>query len=393
MKKLGLALAAVLAFGGCRREEQGTRIEFWTMQLADFREYIEGVIADFERQRPGVKVVWIDVPFDAMGQKLMTAYVAGRPPDVVNLNLDLASSLAPLGALVDVRDRGAPYLPAAWEALRFGEGIYAFPWYLSTEVTLYNSALLPEPPARFDLLPDCAPDAYVICPKIGSDPDLLKYFAMNGARGVRDGRVDFSDPACTETLLLWKRMLDAKKIPREALTESHRVAIRLYNEGKVAILLSGPQFLRIVRENNPAVYRATRVAPCLAGRADVTNIAVMCVAATTASPRRDDAVAFAEFLTNAANQLAFCKRVPILPSATAALEDPFFSREESIEDRARRIATRQLRTNGRVLATGLKRAKEVQKILQQVIQEVCFEGADPDKALRRAEETINRLVR
>lgn len=391
LRRRGLVLYSVFCILlGC--QDDVPHIEFWTMQLSGFRPYIERVIADFEKSRPGTTVVWVDVPFTAMGQKLMTAYVAGRPPDVVNLNVDLASSLAHLGALVDVRDHSAGYLPSVWESLRVGEGVYAFPWYLSTEVTIYNSKLLAEPPRRFEDLPGRVIGKYAMCPKIGSDTDLLKFFMMNGARVLQDGKMDFSDPVCRETLLFWKKLLEAGQIPPEALTESHRVAIDLYIRGQAAILLSGPQFLKIVKQNNPEVYAATKVAPCILGRAGLTNIAVMNVAVTTASPRREDAIAFAAFLTHGLNQLALCREAAILPSVESALEDPFFSREETLEDQARAIAARQLRTS-KVLVRGLKRQAEIQKILQQATQEVCFNGADPDAVLRRAEETINRLIR
>jgi putative chitobiose transport system substrate-binding protein len=78
-------------------------IEFWTMQLQpQFTDYFKNLIATFKAQNPGINVNWVDVPWTAMENKILTAVSAKTPPDVVNLNPDFASQLAGRNAWLDL---------------------------------------------------------------------------------------------------------------------------------------------------------------------------------------------------------------------------------------------------------------------------------------------------
>ncbi len=62
-------------------------VEFWTMQLQpQFTDYFKSLITSFESQNSGIKINWVDVPWAAMENKILTAVSAKTPPDVVNLN-------------------------------------------------------------------------------------------------------------------------------------------------------------------------------------------------------------------------------------------------------------------------------------------------------------------
>ncbi|MBM4098307.1 MAG: extracellular solute-binding protein, partial [Planctomycetes bacterium] len=79
---LGLGVSA------CRPQAKpaaGRTIQFWTLDLAPkFNGYIQGVIAAWERQNPGYRVVWTDVPWGSVERKLLAAVFARTAPDVVN---------------------------------------------------------------------------------------------------------------------------------------------------------------------------------------------------------------------------------------------------------------------------------------------------------------------
>lgn len=128
----GAALALTLTacgLGGGQGDAGGTdgevtgEISFATLQLKPtFTDYIEGVIADFEKQHPGVTVKWIDVPFEGAQEKFAADAQAGTLPDVVNLNPNFAQPLERAGvftplddAAADVRDS---YVPGAWDAFK-----------------------------------------------------------------------------------------------------------------------------------------------------------------------------------------------------------------------------------------------------------------------------------
>ncbi|MBL8696180.1 MAG: extracellular solute-binding protein [Planctomycetes bacterium] len=404
-----IAAAAALAAAGCTR--RGEEIELWTMQLApDFNEYFSKAIREFERAHPGARVRWTDVPFDAMGQRLVAASVAGQLPDVLNLNADLLTALAKEGRLVDI-SREAPaakseFLEGAWEAGRVGDGVYALPWYVAVDVLFWREDLFTKSglgeadvPRTFADLPRVAQalrtkaDVFALAPKLGSDSDLLRFFLMEGAPALRDGEVDFSDARCGQVASFWAERFARRECPRSALTLSHRVGLDLYIRGEVAMLLSGPQFLQIIQENDPRIAAATRVAPPMLGAAGVTNLAVMNVAVSADSPRRERALAFARALTSAPAQLEFCRTEACFPSALAALEDPMFTHPSGeAAARARAIAVTALRS-ARSLVAGLQRQSDAMRLQQIALQEIVFDGAPVRDALERAEKATAALAR
>ena len=59
-------------------------IQFWTLDLAPkFNSYLQGVIAAWEQQNPGYRVVWTDIPWGSVERKLLAAVFARTAPDVV----------------------------------------------------------------------------------------------------------------------------------------------------------------------------------------------------------------------------------------------------------------------------------------------------------------------
>ena len=135
-------------------------IEFWTMQLQpQFTNYFQGLITTFESQNPSIKVKWVDVPWSAMENKVLTAVSAKTPPDVVNLNPDFASQLAGKNAWLDLDNKvsnqvRSSYLPNIWQASTLNGKSFGIPWYLTTRLTIYNTDLLKQagitkPPATY----------------------------------------------------------------------------------------------------------------------------------------------------------------------------------------------------------------------------------------------------
>ncbi len=43
----------------CKKEE----VVFWSLQMSTFGNYMNPLIAEFEKQNPDIKIKWIDVPY------------------------------------------------------------------------------------------------------------------------------------------------------------------------------------------------------------------------------------------------------------------------------------------------------------------------------------------
>src|SRR5947209_955102 len=101
-------LAAVAAFGlllAAAPASPGPRLplEFWTIALQPLlTAYVQDMIGRYERAHPGARVRWIDLQFQSLDQKLLSAIAGGVAPDVVNLNTEITVRMAQAHALVDM---------------------------------------------------------------------------------------------------------------------------------------------------------------------------------------------------------------------------------------------------------------------------------------------------
>lgn len=68
-------------------EAEPVTLEFWTIALQPtFTDFLNGLIDKYEQENPNVTINWVDLPYDSIQQKLVTATAGGTSPDVVNLN-------------------------------------------------------------------------------------------------------------------------------------------------------------------------------------------------------------------------------------------------------------------------------------------------------------------
>lgn len=363
----------------------------WTMQLSPFHDaYVNGLIAEFEREHAGVSVKWVDVPWAEMERKTLAAMAAGTAPDVVNLNPQFAARLAELGVLHDPTrhldaDTVATYLPSAWRANELQGRYFALPWYLSTTLTLYNRELLeragaavPHTPAQ--LLATARALArhtgrYAWFPAMDGAGPLELLAATHGHLFDAAGCAPAPAPPGTTPLFESMRTLYAERLlPPAVLTEGHRGAVARFAAGEVAMIATGMQFLAHLRTNDPALYARIGVAPQLGGAPPdspgaAPNIAAMNLAVPSRSREPRLAFALAAHVTSARSQLALARRVPLLPSARACYDEALFTQPsgDALLDEARAISARQVRA-GRVQVPPLRQYHKLRASFSRGLQ-------------------------
>ncbi len=110
---------------------------------------LEGLIADFEAQNPGIEIAYTTAPFDNYFTKLQTDFAAGNPPDVFELNYENFVTFASRGTLAPLDgyltgeagiEEGTFY-DAALDAFAFDGTQYGLPITFSTSVLFYNQEL------------------------------------------------------------------------------------------------------------------------------------------------------------------------------------------------------------------------------------------------------------
>ncbi|WAL60366.1 ABC transporter substrate-binding protein [Thermocoleostomius sinensis] len=365
-------------------------VEFWTMQLQpEFTDYFNELIAQFERENPGTTVRWVDVPWADMQSKILTAVSAGTAPDVVNLNPDFAAQLAGRNAWLNLDERVSAadrekYLPKIWQANTIDGQSFGFPWYLDTHVTIYNQELLQQaglsqPPTTYEELAQAAREirektgkyAYFATFVPEDSAGVLQSFVKMGAQLIDDeGKAAFNTPEGKAVFQYWTDLYQQGLLPREVLTQGHRRAIELYQAGETAFLSTGPQFLKTIETNAPAIADVSAIAPQISGPTNKKNVAVMNIVIPRNTDQPDAALKFALFLTNDDNQLAFAKAANVLPSTVAALNDSYFTNvaaDAPAAEQARLISAKQMQ-DAEVLLPTIKDIKELQKIVYDNLQ-------------------------
>lgn len=386
-------------------------IEFWTMQLQpQFTNYFQGLIRTFESQNPSIKVKWVDVPWSAMENKVLTAVSAKTPPDVVNLNPDFASQLAGKNAWLNLDNKvssqvRSSYLPNIWQASTLNNKSFGIPWYLTTRLTIYNTSLLKlagitRPPVTYAEL---AQMAQQIKDKTGKyaffatfvpqdSGEVLESMVQMGVTLVNtDGKAGFNTPQGKAAFQYWVDLYKKGLLPKASLTQGHRHAIDLYQSGETAFLASGPEFLKTIANNAPKIALASAIAPQITGDTGKKNVAVMNMVIPRDSKYPDEAVKFALFITNDENQLAFAKAANVLPSTIKALSDTYFQKvpaNATTAEKGRIISASQLQ-QAEVLTPKLKDFKLLQKSIYENLQAAMLGQKTVDQAVENAAQLWN----
>ncbi len=387
-------------------------VEFWTMQLQpEFTDYFNKLIAQFEQENPALKVRWVDVPWADMQRKILTAVSAKTAPDVVNLNPDFASQLAQRNAWLTLdgtvsAEARQQYLPKIWKASTLNDQSFGIPWYLTTRVAIYNTALLKQagiskPPATYAELAQVAKQ---IKDKTGKyaffttfvpedSGEVLESFVQMGVDLVdAQGKAAFNTPKGKAAFQYWVDLYKNGLMPKEALTEGHRHAIDLYQQGQTAILASGAEFLNTITKNAPTIAKASASAPQITGDTGKKNVAVMNVVIPKDTDVPEAALKFALFVTNDANQLSFAKAANVLPSTVKALQDSYFQTapaDATPVDKARIISAKQMQ-DAEVLIPAMKDVKQLQKVIYDHLQAAMLGQKTVDQAIAEAADEWNQ---
>ncbi|MBZ9713577.1 ABC transporter substrate-binding protein [Deinococcus multiflagellatus] len=318
-----------------------TTVTFWTWYLSPkFDNYIKTTIAAFEKANPGIKVQWFDKQ-DSMVQDFIASVNLGNAPDVVNLNIDETQKAAQNGFLLAASDLTPPatlqrtFYGQSLKNFTSGGKVFAYPWYgwLNEGVLLYNPDLLKK--AGLTRAPRSTSEmlnyAKTIKDKTGAygwvpalkDPNTASFLGYFYAEGLpiyaADGKAAFNTAQHAALLNQFVTLYRGGYIPEDAVRrEAFQLATELYAQNRVAMIVGGPQALTRIKDTNPGLYAKTVVTEAPVGRANVQTGGSMGLVIPKASKNPEAAAKLAAFFTNNANQLAFAKVVPIVPTTLGA---------------------------------------------------------------------------
>ncbi|GAA3034918.1 sugar ABC transporter substrate-binding protein [Streptomyces olivoverticillatus] len=388
------------------------KITFQTWNLrAKFKDYFEGLVRDFEKQNPDVKVAWLDQLAEHYADKLSADAGAGTLPDVVNVSPDLSYPLAKAGLLTNLdKEKAAArfkgeYTPEAWQgnSLPGLGGSYAFPWYLNTGPLFYNKTLFrdsgldPERPPRSygELFADADRMARQSGGKtatLAATPSIEDF----GRYGVQLMNADatkftYDEPKGVELLTKYKDLYEHGGLDPQALTNTPEKSGQKFLEQKVAMNPGGAHDLETFKENAPSLYRNLGItdAPNNTGK---PNMYVMGLAVNSRSKHKAAAIAFAHFVTGKQQQEAFAHKVAIFPSTKGSLDDPYWTKEDGTDEGRVRVASAKM-LKGAVNYTPVVMSDEMKTILRNEVAKALQGKKSPRQALDDAAAQSNKLLR
>ena len=379
-------------------------VEFWTISLkANFEEFFNKLIADYQTANPNVTINWVDVPYDDVQSKLVTAVAGGTSPDVVNLNTQMALTLVGQDALVDLNkaatdEQKSIYIESLWNSAKVGDSVYAFPWYASPDIMFYNQELMKkggiEAPATFDQALEKAEKfhndtkAYLFLPD-----EFFNLLIEENIPILNEDRTKaaFNTQAAVDLLKKYKSYTDKGVLPKTNWG-SWDEALKLFESGKLAIVSSSGSSLGRIKDEAPDIYKTIAVSTPLTGSTGLSRNPLMNLVVPKASKNQEAAIAFANYITNDANQLAFCKTVSIFPSTKKASEDSFFTSDtKTLEGQASAMSAKASLTS-QDFSLGVANQGTIQAAINKAYEASIINGDDIAAALKQAEEDVNKIL-
>lgn len=395
--------------------EEGAELTIWTFWLSPtFDEYIKETIAGFEAAYPGVKVNWEDHQA-TFRDDLNNAFAAGNAPDVINLSISegWVTQYASQGNLLAL-DELVPqevvdvYFPNLWDQQVVDGKHYQFPYYQGINVDLVNKQLFEKAGLTVEDFPKTIDGLPALCQTIKektgtlcdirlTTSDLLAQMVYEGGVEImnEDGTAfTFDSPEAVEWLQMYVDMVKAGTVDKTVLvTDQDRVGLDLFISGQAAFYATGPNLIREVRTNNPALYGYLDVVNAPVGKSGVTGKGLMAMSVNANTKYPNAAVALAQWFTNAESNLALSKLAAVYPSTPASYDDPFFSAAPvAIEDSAKPRAKDAVAQLADIVPT-VPEKLAVNEIVLKEIQLALFDGKDPQQALTDAVTAANELIK
>ena len=366
-----------------------TKVIFWTLQMNDFEPYMKNVISNFEKENQDIKIVWIDVPFSEGEKRTLAAVLSDNPPDLINLNPDFSALLAQKGVLEEIKSEyTTQYKESILNTLKYNDKLYSLPWYATSAITIYNKDILNSVnatvPQKYEELEQLSKllmnnkKIYAFMPTITENDTMYKILNKYGINSADTINSDESKSIFN----FYKRLYQDNLIPRETITQTQREALEKYMSENIVLFTSGANFLNMIKENAPLIYKKTDVAPQIHGNLGQNDFSCMNFVIPAKAKNKDAALKFALYLTNKENSLELGKLSNVLTANKEALNDEFYKVYDTndLMSKARVISAQQLEKIEPIVKHQ-RNQKEINLLINTAVQQILLDKNSTDEIL------------
>lgn len=233
-----------------------TELTVWHAYRGAERAAFEKVVATYNAAHTGkVKVQTLAVPYDAYADKITAAVPRGRGPDVFIYAQDRLGGWITAGNTIESIDFylddeiSSRFLPSTMEAMTYQGTVWGLPLNYKVVTLIYNKKLVPTPPKTSAELVKLAKGlTNSASGRFGlayAYNDFYYHSALMNAFGGGvfgpDGKPTLDKPGNVRSLEYMMTWLERDQIlPAEPSTA---LITSLFNDGKAAMVFSGPWFL------------------------------------------------------------------------------------------------------------------------------------------------------
>ena len=417
MKKFVTVLFLILTVCTISFAAKTVTVEFWTLSLSTFSDYINEVINSFEAANPGIEIDWVDVPMGSIQQKLVAAIASGKAPDLVNLNaqyvLDYVAknALQPLDEYVTKEDKFL-YWEGLWKGTVIDNKAYAITWYVGPSgVMIYNKQLF----EKAGLDPNKPPETWeeaieysrIIKENTGAygiqpNPGGINNLSDEGIQLVSpDGKkATFNTPEAVKKLESMQQAFKEGLFPPDFIIGDWQTGTQKYSAGELA-MFPASTMIKHIQINSPSIYAVSDIAPSPRKKSGVTRLDPMNLAVPYNAKNKEEAVKFGLWLTSPYWQIEFSKLATIVPSTKVTLETDLWFVERAEEDL--NIKAQMMSNSSKLMMyaedstaigkiIGASKYSEFKRILDEYWQAGIKGEYTAQEALSLAEKECNKLL-
>ena len=401
---LGLIVIIICA-GLCIRifhkPDNNNEVIFWTLQMSDFSDYMNGVIKEFEKENPDIKIKWIDVPFSEGEKRTLASVLSDNPPDLINLNPDFSATLAQKGALYEIPQENAlQFNQAIVNSLKYNGKLYSLPWYATSAVTIYNKKLIDKAGIQVPLTYEEAgkaaqiikskTGAYIFLPNITENDTMLKILNKYGVNSPEN----IADENSVKVFEYFKNLYEQNLIPKESITQTHREALEKYMSENIVLFQAGANFLNMIKENAPMTYEHTDVTSQMTGKLGQNDFSLMNFVIPLKAKHKEEAVKFVLFLTNDKNQLELAKLTNVIAVNQETLKNDFYTKysPDDLMAKARVISAGQLNKVEPVMKSS-QNQKDINNLVNSAVQKILLGEGDTKQILQKLSKDWEEMLK
>jgi multiple sugar transport system substrate-binding protein len=319
------------------------------------------VIAEFEKRRPDIRVRTVLSGPDPM-QQMSTFCAGGKCPDVLMAWELTYAGLADRGVFLDLetllaRDRAsaaqlkADSIGSLYDTFTFRTGQYALPEQWSGNFLFYNTKLFDEanvkpPPARWEQPWSYAEflDTAQALTKRDSSGKVTQWGFVDtwvpaysaGVFGMNNGspwcvprtdprHLNFNDDAFLDGIQLYADLATKHRVAPAAVDQQSMSTMDLFSSGKAAMAMGGHWRYQTFSQAEGLDFDVTVLPTGPRGDVGRSDIGTTGLAISAASPRKDQAWEFVQFVTGPVGQLIIAETGLFVPVLRSAIGSPQFA--------------------------------------------------------------------